>query len=117
MSVAFNLSNEAKIVGPGGSMGIALARTGLVTVTPTWPRWEVKRSLDFLKAAWEGVRTGKNPAGFQLSADPPGQTRGWWKKMLTAAEDAVKRYQNDQATFAPPGTPFGKNKAYRLTGG
>ena len=34
-----------------------------------------------------------------------------------AAEDAVKRFQNDQAEFAPVGTPFGPNGAYRLTGG
>jgi hypothetical protein len=117
MAIAFLLGGEIKIVSLAGSMSIACSRSGLVVVTPTWLRENVKQSLDYLKAANEGVKTGKSPKGFALMSDPPGQKRIWWKKMLVAAEDAVKRFQNDLATFAPPGTPFGKNGAYRLTGG
>lgn len=117
MAIAFSLLGEVKIIAPAGTMTIAISQAGCVIVTPSWDRSHVKLSLDTLKAAKERVKTGKCPKGFAMMSDPAPQPRGWWRKMLEAAEDAVKRYQNDQAELAPPGTPFGRRKAYRLIGG
>ena len=116
MAIAFGLAVECKIYCPAGMMRLSVSSQGLVEVMTSWPREDTRLSLDTIKAARERVRAGKCPKGFFMTSDPAPQPRAFWRLVLTAAEDSVKRFQGDLAEFAPPGTRFGKRNAYVFRG-